>query len=75
VGTIAHVWAASGLFLQSSDRYASLFLIDRTDYKSWARSLQQCGYATSNTYGKKLVAVIEKYQLHELDKFTEDVLR
>jgi flagellum-specific peptidoglycan hydrolase FlgJ len=37
------------------------------DYKSWANGLQSYGYATDSEYGKKLIAVIERYELHRLD--------
>ncbi len=37
------------------------------DYKSWAVGLRQYGYATDPTYDKKLISIIEKYQLYKLD--------
>lgn len=33
-------------FLATQSRYARLFNYSRTDYKSWARGLKHCGYAT-----------------------------
>ncbi len=37
------------------------------DYRAWARGLKECGYATDPTYDKKLITIIEKYELHRLD--------
>lgn len=56
------------VFLKSSERYASLFGYETSDYCNWARGLQECGYATNQRYYKKLIQVIEKYRLFELDK-------
>jgi len=38
------------------------------DYKCWAAGLQKKGYATSKQYQKKLVNIIEKYELDHLDR-------
>lgn len=52
-------------------RYGFLFRdIDRTDYKGWANGLQTAGYATSQTYAKKLISLIERYELYKLDHLT-----
>lgn len=37
------------------------------DFRAWARGLRECGYATDSSYDKKLIAIIEKYELHRLD--------
>mgnify|MGYP003558373694 FL=1 len=55
-------------FLASQSRYARLFLYGRTDYKSWARGLKQCGYATNPQYASKLIQIIELYNLNQYDK-------
>lgn len=55
------------LFLLESDRYAPLFNLQPDDYKSWAITLQKCGYATDPGYGQRLIRVIEQFQLHHLD--------
>lgn len=55
-------------FLARQPRYRSLFKLKRTDYKGWARGLKKCGYATSPTYAKQLIGIIELYKLHEYDK-------
>ena len=51
-------------------RYKSLFSLSRTDYKGWAKGLKKCGYATSPTYARKLIDIIELYKLYEYDKAT-----
>ncbi|MDA3865327.1 MAG: glucosaminidase domain-containing protein [Salinivirgaceae bacterium] len=55
-------------FLQEGSRYSALFLIDRTDYKSWARGLQKAGYATNRQYANKLIDLIERHELYVYDK-------
>ncbi len=37
-------------FLVERSRYSSLFKLNITDYKGWARGLQKCGYATDKAY-------------------------
>ncbi len=37
------------------------------DYRSWAKGLRECGYATDQSYDKKLIAIIERYDLQKLD--------
>ncbi len=58
-------------FLKNSKRYAFLFEYDITDYKKWARGLKKAGYATSPSYPQRLIGLIEKYRLYELDKYYE----
>ncbi len=55
------------LFLTSRDRYASLFQLEKDDYKAWAKGLKDAGYATDIAYPTKLVGLIERYQLQKLD--------
>ncbi|AZQ64424.1 hypothetical protein EI427_20065 [Flammeovirga pectinis] len=57
-----------GKFLKSKVWYNSLFRLDRTDYKSWAHGLQQAGYATDPMYAEKLIDIIERYNLSQLDE-------
>lgn len=54
-------------FLANQPRYKSLFKLKHTDYKGWAYGLKQCGYATSPTYAKQLINIIELYKLHKYD--------
>ena len=48
-------------------RYAPLFKLKVTDYKGWARTLRQCGYATDKRYADKLIDIIESYELYRYD--------
>lgn len=59
--------------LKSRTWYQFLFLLEPTDYKSWAAGLLKAGYATDTLYAKKLIDVIERYELNELDKTVEEV--
>jgi LysM repeat protein len=54
-------------FLQRN-RYAFLFELKPTDYKGWAKGLKQAGYATDPAYPQKLISLIERYHLDDLDK-------
>lgn len=54
-------------FLASSQRYASLFKLNKTDYKGWARGLKAAGYATNPQYANKLIEIIQLYKLYEYD--------
>jgi hypothetical protein len=56
------------IFLSSRSRYAFLFNYRRDDYKKWAHGLRQAGYATDRQYPQKLIALIERYNLHEYDE-------
>ncbi|HMB63412.1 MAG TPA: glucosaminidase domain-containing protein [Eudoraea sp.] len=55
------------IFLSSRARYAPLFTLRRDDYKGWARGLKAAGYATDKRYPQKLIAFIERHQLHRFD--------
>ena len=48
-------------------RYEELFVLEITDYKGWAQGLKKCGYATSPTYAKSLIDLIEKHELTQFD--------
>ena len=56
------------VFLTTSKRYSRLFQLKLTDYQGWANGLKACGYATSPTYAKKLIEIIQLYKLYEYDK-------
>lgn len=57
-------------FLTSRSRYASLFELDKKDYKGWARGLRKAGYATDPKYPSKLISLIERYNLDDYDTIT-----
>ena len=48
-------------------RYAPLFKLKVTDYKKWAKTLRECGYATDKRYADKLIELIETYELYKFD--------
>lgn len=55
------------LFLTTRPRYAPLFELEITDYKSWAYTLKQCGYATNPKYPEMLIKKIEDHDLSRFD--------
>lgn len=52
-------------YLKKSARYASLFELDPTDYKSWAYGLKKAGYATNPKYSQVIIKLIEDYDLQD----------
>ncbi len=58
-------------FLRYRDRYRFLFDLEPTDYEGWAHGLKKAGYATDPAYPKKLIKLIEDYELYRYD--TEQV--
>lgn len=59
-------------FLLNQRRYAFLFEYDKKDYRAWANGLRKAGYATDKAYPQKLINIIEKYKLYELDDAQAD---
>ena len=55
-------------------RYGPLFELEKTDYKAWANGLQKAGYATSKTYARNLISLIERFELYKLDYLTFNAL-
>jgi len=55
-------------FLMNSPRYSSLFELDQTDYKGWAKGLRKAGYATAPKYADLLIRIIEENELDQYDK-------
>lgn len=55
-------------FLTSEPRYRSLFSLDATDYKGWARGLKKAGYATNPDYANMLIRKIDEYNLYIYDR-------
>ena len=62
-------------FLSGRRRYANLFKLRKSDYKGWAKGLKKAGYATDKKYPKKIIKIIETYNLYEFDKFREKDLK
>jgi len=55
------------LFLKERKRYSKLFVLQKDDYKGWAKELRVAGYATDRKYPQKLISLIERYQLYRFD--------
>ena len=58
-------WRAHSQFLLNG-RYKELLKFGK-NYKVWAKGLRDFGYATDQTYDKKLISVVERYELNKLD--------
>lgn len=61
-------------FLTKRKRYKALFEFPKSDFISWARGLQACGYATDPNYANKLIDAIERYNLHIYDQADSNVV-
>lgn len=55
------------LFLFSRSRYAELFQLPINDYKGWCYGLKKAGYATDPKYPERLIELIERYKLQDLN--------
>jgi LysM repeat protein len=55
------------LFLLSRSRYSKLFELTIDDYKGWCHGLKASGYATDPKYPIRLIELIEKYNLQNLN--------
>jgi LysM repeat protein len=50
-------------FLKNRPNYVALFLLDPVDDTAWAYGLKKAGYATASDYPKKLLKIIDDYEL------------
>lgn len=57
------------LFIVTGSRYDALFELNVKNYKGWAKGLKAAGYATDKQYAKKLINIIQLYDLHEYDVY------
>lgn len=64
----AESFIAHSDFLVKQPRYKNLFLLQKDDYAGWAYGLRAAGYATDKQYPSKLIDIINKYNLSELDR-------
>jgi hypothetical protein len=65
-------------FLKNRPNYAPLFALDPVDDSAWAYGLKKAGYATASDYPKKLLKIIDDYELSqynfpELDTVDADI--
>lgn len=68
--TAAESYADHSRFLKNPKkqyRYGFLFKLDKTDYVGWAAGLDSAGYSPVDNYGAKLINIIERYRLYEID--------
>lgn len=54
-------------FIRGRPWYKSLFDLEVTDYKAWAKGLKKAGYATNPKYAELLISLIERHELHQYD--------
>ena len=54
-------------FIKNSPGYWWLFNIEKTNYRRWAEGIQLNGYATDPNYAKKMIRIIEQYELNKYD--------
>jgi len=52
-------------FLKNRPNYASLFTLDPVDDSAWAYGLKKAGYATASDYPRKLLKIIDDYELSQ----------
>ena len=52
-------------FLKNRPNYASLFLLDPVDDSAWAYGLKKAGYATAPDYPKKILKIINDFELSQ----------
>ena len=65
-------------FLKNRPNYAPLFALDPVDDSAWAYGLKKAGYATASDYPRKLLKIIDDYELSqynfpELDTVDADI--
>lgn len=54
--------------LQNTSSFNKLFdKCDQYDYAGWAKGIQRGGYASSRTWAKQVIAIINKYELYQYD--------
>ncbi len=51
----------------TSGKYAKLRQLESTDYKAWAKNLDDLGFSDFGDLEENLIKLIEKYNLHQLD--------
>jgi len=72
--SVEESYSAHSNFLTDQKRYAFLFGYGKYDYKAWAKGLRKAGYATDKKYPNKLIDIIEKYELYNLDNESDPIL-
>lgn len=67
-GSPRECYEAHAGLLKGRSKYSSLFRLESTDYRGWAKGLQEKGFSLNPTYGNQLIDIIEKYKLHSYDR-------
>lgn len=62
-------------FIRGRPWYKSLFDLEVTDYKGWAKGLKKAGYATNPKYADLLIGLIEKHELSQYDVMSSTAWR
>jgi LysM repeat protein len=57
-------------FIRGRPWYKSLFDLEITDYKGWAKGLKKAGYATNPKYAELLITLIERNELDKYDRMS-----
>jgi hypothetical protein len=70
-GSADESWRDHSTFLQKP-RYQSLYDFG-LNYRAWAIGLQSATYATDPEYAKKIIGIVERYELYKLDGLTEAI--
>jgi LysM repeat protein len=52
-------------FLKNRPNYAPLFALDPVDDSAWAYGLKKAGYATATDYPKRIIKIIDDYELSQ----------
>ncbi|MFZ9302592.1 MAG: glycoside hydrolase family 73 protein, partial [Sediminibacterium sp.] len=52
-------------FLKNRPNYAPLFALDPVDDSAWAYGLKKAGYATATDYPKRILKIIDDYELSQ----------
>lgn len=66
-GSVLESYKDHSDFLRKNWRYHPLFELNPSDYKGWCHGLRKAGYATNPQYGKILISLIDRYELHQYD--------
>lgn len=64
--SVAQSYEDHSLFLKKP-RYSRLFSLDSKDYRGWAVGLKAAGYATNPAYAQRLIDIIDRFNLAQLD--------
>jgi LysM repeat protein len=70
--SVSESYTDHSLFLTTRKRYSNLFTLDIMDYKAWARTLKQDGYATNPQYADRLISLIERFNIARLDTLCQE---